>query len=86
MLVQPVEPAAQKQGLIVIPEMSKEKSSDAIVIAVGPGAVETDGERVAIDVEVGDRVMVSKYGGVDITVDGVEYKLVHAGDILCVFD
>ena len=73
-----------KQGGIIIPDSAKEKPSEAKVVALGTGKSDEDGKKVAFEVKVGDVVLVSKYGGTEIKVDGKEYKILNADDILAV--
>jgi chaperonin GroES len=66
-----------KSGLYV-PDTAKEKPQEAEVLAVGPGALNDKGERIAIDLAVGDKIIFSKYGGMEIKVDGEEYLILSA--------
>lgn len=66
-----------KSGLYV-PDTAKEKPQEAEVLAVGPGALNDKGERVPIDLAVGDKIIFSKYGGMEIKVDGEEYLILSA--------
>jgi chaperonin GroES len=68
---------------LVIPDTAKEKPQLGEVLAVGPGAFE-DGERVPMDVEVGDLVVYSKYGGTEVKFEGDEYLILSARDLLAV--
>ena len=70
---------------LVIPDTAKEKPQQGTVIAVGPGKrSETTGEPIALDVNEGDTVLFSKYGGTEVKVDGNEYLILSARDILAV--
>jgi chaperonin GroES len=71
-----------KSGFI-IPDTAQEKPQKGTVIAVGEGKFEK-GARVPIDVKVGDTVIYSKYGGTDVKIDDVEYKILHASDIYAI--
>lgn len=72
---------------IVIPDTAKEKPQEGTIIAVGPGKrSEQTGEIVPIDVEVGDTVLFSKYGGTEVKVGGEEYLILSARDILAVVE
>jgi chaperonin GroES len=82
--VEAVEEQEVKQGGIIIPDSAKEKPSEAKVVALGTGKSDEDGKKVAFEVKVGDVVLVSKYGGTEIKVDGKEYKILNADDILAV--
>jgi len=68
---------------IVIPDTAKEKPQEGSVVAVGPGRFE-DGARVPLDVAVGDNVIYSKYGGTEVKVEGDEYLILSARDVLAV--
>ncbi len=83
-LVEAVEEHEVKQGGIIIPDSAKEKPSEAKVVALGTGKSDEDGKKVAFEVKVGDVVLVSKYGGTEIKVDGKEYKILNADDILAI--
>ncbi len=83
-LVEAVEEQEVKQGGLIIPDSAKEKPSEAKVVALGTGKSDEDGKKVAFEVKVGDVVLVSKYGGTEIKVDGKDYKILNADDILAV--
>ena len=68
---------------IVIPDTAKEKPQEGTVVAVGPGRFE-EGARVPLDVAVGDTVIYSKYGGTEVKVEGDEYLILSARDVLAV--
>jgi chaperonin GroES len=68
---------------IVIPDTAKEKPQEGEVMAVGPGRFE-DGHRIPMDVKVGDTVIYSKYGGTEVKVEGEEYLILSARDVLAV--
>ena len=69
---------------IVIPDTAKEKPQEGTVLAVGPGRVDDNGNRIPLDVSVGDVVLYSKYGGTEVKYDGKELLLLNARDILAV--
>jgi chaperonin GroES len=70
---------------LVIPDTAKEKPQEGTVVAVGPGRFNEDGnERVPMDISVGDTVVYSKYGGTEVKVDGEEYLILSARDVLAV--
>jgi len=83
-LVEAVEEKEVKKGGIIIPETAKEKPQEAIVIALGTGKTDDNGNKVAFEVKKGDRVLVSKYGGTEIKLDGKEYKILSTDDILAI--
>jgi chaperonin GroES len=69
---------------LVIPDTAKEKPQEGEVLAVGPGRVDDNGQRVPLDVTVGDKVIYSKYGGTEVKYAGEEYLILSARDILAV--
>jgi chaperonin GroES len=85
-LVEPAEEKEVKKGGIIIPDTAKEKPMESIVIALGTGKTDDNGKKVPFEVKKGDRVLVSKYGGTEIKIDGKEYKILNSDDILAVLD
>ena len=83
-VVQTLEAETTTASGLVIPETAKEKPQEGKVVAVGPGRVDDNGNRVPVDVAVGDVVIYSKYGGTEVKYDGQEYLLLNARDILAV--
>ena len=69
---------------LVIPDTAKEKPQEGEVLAVGPGRIDDKGNRVPLDVQVGDRVIYSKYGGTEIKHGGQEYLILSARDVLAI--
>ena len=69
---------------LVIPDTAKEKPQEGEVLAVGPGRVDDNGQRIPLDVEVGDKVIYSKYGGTEVKYAGEEFLILSARDILAV--
>jgi chaperonin GroES len=69
---------------IIIPDSAKEKPQEGTVVAVGPGRIDDNGNRVPLDVAIGDVVLYSRYGGTEIKYDGVEYLVLGARDILAI--
>ena len=67
---------------IYIPDTAKEKPQEGEVVAVGPGEPNDNGEKITPDVEEGDKVVYSKYGGTEIKVEGTEYLILSSRDIL----
>jgi chaperonin GroES len=82
-VVKPSEEETTTSSGIVIPDTAKEKPQEGEVVAVGPGRFE-DGNRVPLDVSVGDKVIYSKYGGTEVKVKGEEYLILSARDVLAV--
>ena len=78
-VVKAVESVSTSIGGIVLPDSAKEKPQQALVLAVGPGKLLDNGTRVAVDVNVGDKVVYSKYGGTEVKV-GVEEVIILRGD------
>jgi chaperonin GroES len=81
-VVQPVEAEQTTAGGIVLPDSAKEKPQRGKVVAVGPGKLLDNGVRATLSVAVGDEVIFGKYGGSEIEVDGVEYKILRESDVL----
>jgi len=82
-----VKPSPQEEktkGGIVLPDTAKEKPQKGEVVAVGQGKLLENGQRVALEVKVGDKVIYSKYGGTEVKVDGEEYLILRESDILAV--
>jgi chaperonin GroES len=71
---------------LVIPDTAKEKPQEGTVIAVGPGRIDDNGNRVPLDVNVGDVVIYSKYGGTEVRYGGEEYLVLSARDLLAVVE
>ena len=69
---------------LVIPDTAKEKPQEGEVLAVGPGRVDDSGNRVPLDISVGDKVIYSKYGGTEVKYDGEEYLILSARDVLAI--
>ena len=84
-LVKPIESEEKTAGGIILPDAAKEKSIQGEVVAVGPGKMTTDGVRVSLELQLGDRVIYSKYGGTEVKFDGQEYLLLREDDVLAVF-
>ena len=84
LVIQAVEAEQTTKSGLVIPDTAKEKPQEGLVVAVGPGRVDDNGNRVPIDVAVGDKVIFSKYGGTEVKYGGEEYLLLNARDILAV--
>ena len=71
---------------LVIPDTAKEKPQEGEVISVGPGRVDDNGNRVPLDIKVGDVVLYSKYGGTEVKYSGEEYLVLSARDVLAVIE
>ena len=81
-LVKHLDDKEQVRGGIIIPDSAKEKPQEAEVIALGTGKKDENGKVQAFEVKVGDRVLISKYGGTEVKIDEVKYSLVREDDIL----
>lgn len=86
LLIDPIEKETMLPSGIVIPDTAKEKPQQGKVVAVGPGRRDEKGDRLPMDVKVGDVVMYKKWGGNEIKVDGKEMLLVKEEDILAVVE
>ena len=85
-LVEPDEEKEIKPGGIIIPDAAKEKPTEGIIRAVGPGKRDEDGKRIAMEVKEGDRVLITKYGGTEIKLEDKDYKILNSGDLLAVLE
>ncbi|MDO9041715.1 MAG: co-chaperone GroES [Desulfocapsaceae bacterium] len=86
LLVKRLEEITKTAGGIIIPDSAKEKPAEGEVIAVGPGKTNEKGDRVALQVKAGDRVLFSKYGGTDVKLDGVDYLIMREDDIMGIIE
>ena len=82
LLVKRLQEEEMTAGGIIIPDSAKEKPAEGEVVAVGPGKVADSGERVALQVQEGDMVLFSKYGGTDVKLDGEDFLIMREEDIL----
>ena len=81
-LVQPIEQAEVQKGGIIIPDTAKEKPQEGKVVAIGTGKRDDHGKLIPFEVKKGDRVLISKYGGTEIKIDGKDYLIMREDDIL----
>jgi chaperonin GroES len=81
-MVRRLEESEQKVGGIIIPDTAKEKPQQAEVVAVGSGRILENGERVPLSVKAGDKVLVGKWSGTDVKIDGTEYLILKEDEIL----
>jgi chaperonin GroES len=84
LVVEPTEQEEVTAGGIILPETAKEKPQQGKVIAAGPGRTDDEGERIAMEVKVGDRVLYAKYSGTEIKLDGKKVLILRESDILAV--
>ena len=81
-LVKPIDAAEVKKGGIIIPDTAKEKPQEGEVVALGTGKTNEKGEKVPFTVKVGNKVLISKYGGTEVKIDGDNYLIMREDDIL----
>ena len=81
-LVQPLEETEVKKGGIIIPDSAKEKPQEGKVIALGTGKIDDEGKKIPFTVKKGDIVLISKYGGTEVKLDGETFTLLREDDIL----
>jgi len=85
-VIKPLPLEEVTKGGIVLPDTAKEKPQKGEVVAVGPGRLLDNGQRVAIDLKVGDQVLYSKYAGNEVKIDGEEYLILRENDVLGVLE
>ena len=85
-VVERAEEEEQVSGGIIIPDSAKEKGQEAKVIAVGPGSRKDDGGVLPLDVSVGDTVLIGKYAGNDVNVNGNDYVILNEDEILGILE
>lgn len=81
-LVERTESEEKTSGGLIIPDSAKEKPAEGVIVAVGAGAKDDDGDRIAMDVKEGDKVLFGKWSGTEVTVDGKELLMMKESDIL----
>jgi chaperonin GroES len=86
LVVEPIESQETTPSGLVLPETAKEKPQEGEVLAVGPGRRDDDGNRIAMDVAVGDKVLYAKYGGTEVKVDGKKLLILKESDILAIIE
>ncbi len=85
-VVQRTEEASKTKGGIIIPDTAKEKPAEGKVVAVGKGRVADDGKIVPMELQVGDRILFSKYGGHEVKIDGEEFLIMSQDDVYGVIE
>lgn len=83
-VIEQVETEEKTASGIVLPDTAKEKPQEGLVVAVGSGRVLESGERVALEVKEGDKVIFSKYAGTEVKLDGKEYLILRENDVLAI--
>jgi chaperonin GroES len=86
LVVEPKEREETTASGLVLPETAKEKPQEGVVIAVGPGRRDDDGERVAMDVAVNDTVLYAKYAGTEVKIDGRKLLILKESDVLAIVE
>ena len=81
-VIQQVQAEQTTASGLVIPDTAKEKPQEGEVVAVGPGRFDDEGNRIPMDIAVGDKVIYSKYGGTEVKYSGAEYLILSARDVL----
>lgn len=85
-LVRRIEAEEKTAGGIIIPDSAKEKPSEGEIVAVGEGARNEGGDRVALDVKAGDRILFGKWSGTEVSVDGEELLMMKESDIMGIIE
>ena len=85
-IVEPIEQDEMTAGGIILPETAKEKPQEGKIVAAGPGERNEDGERIAMEVQVGDKVLYAKYSGTEIKLDGKKVLILRESDILAIVE
>jgi chaperonin GroES len=85
-VIEPIPREDMTKSGIVLPDTAKEKPQEGKVLAVGPGAFDNDGKRIAIDVTTGDKVLYAKYAGTEFKLDGEDLLIVSQKDILAIVE
>jgi len=81
-LVRRIEEKETAKGGIIIPDTAKEKPQEGEVVAVGPGRMTEDGKRIAMELKKGDRILIGKYTGAEVKIDGIEYIILREDDVV----
>jgi chaperonin GroES len=85
-LVRRIEEKETVRGGIIIPDTAKEKPQEGEVVAVGPGRKTEEGKLIPLDLKKGDRILMGKYSGTDVKIDGTEYVILREDDVLGVLN
>ena len=83
-VVKPIETEEKKQGGIIIPDTAKEKPQQGEIVAVGPGKASDTGDKIPMEVKVGDKVLYGKYSGTEVTVDNEDLLIMRESDVLAI--
>ena len=79
-----VDPAETVKGGIIIPDTAKEKPMEAEIVAVGDGKFDDNGKRIPMSVKAGDKVLIGKYSGTEVKIDGIDHDIVREDEILAI--
>ncbi len=82
LLVRRIEEQETVRGGIIIPDTAKEKPQEGEVVAIGPGRMSEDGKRMALELKKGDRILLGKYSGTDVKIDGTEFVILREEEVL----
>ena len=85
-LVKREEASETVRGGIIIPDTVKEKPQEGRVVSAGPGKVDDDGKRVPLEVKKGDLILMGKYAGTEVKIDGVEHLIMREDDVLAIIE
>ncbi|MBI1932100.1 MAG: co-chaperone GroES [Ignavibacteriales bacterium] len=80
-IVKPNEATEKTKGGIILPDIAKEKPIEGTIVAAGPGRIKDDGNKISMNVKVGDKILYGKYSGTEITVDDEQYLIMRESDI-----
>jgi len=83
-MIKALDAEVKTAGGIIIPDNAKEKPQKGEVIAVGPGKIADSGQKIAMELKKGDKVLYGKYSGTEVTVDGKEYLIMRESDVLAI--
>ncbi len=83
-VVEPLEETEEMRGGLYIPDTAKEKPQQGTVVAVGPGRLSDEGERMPVELETGQRILYGKYSGTEVTIDGQDVLIIKESDVLAV--
>ena len=85
-LVERIAAENKTKGGIIIPDTAQEKPSEGVVVAVGSGAKDDSGKRIAMDIKAGDKILFTKWGGTEVKLDGKELIVMKESDILAIIE
>ncbi|MGH7845718.1 MAG: co-chaperone GroES [Candidatus Binatia bacterium] len=85
-IIKRIEEEEKSKGGIIIPDTAKEKPQEGKVVGVGKGKIDENGKLIALEVKVNDRVLIGKYSGTEINIDGVEHLILREEDILGIIE